>query len=356
MKRILPTRPLTRLRAAAARAIGGGLRRTGRPRRRPRPALVGAVGLAVAAGLLLAAFRIDDLPLIGGGDTYHAAFRDASGLAEGNEVRIAGVKVGKVTKVALARGDSGPYVRVTFRIRDAELGADTGATIRIKTVLGQKYLALAPQGDGRLAEDAEIPLTRTSSPFDVMQAVEGLAGTLQQIDTGQLAQAFTVLSETFADTPASVRASLSGLSRLSQTVASRDQQLRELLSHTRGVTKVLADRDEEFRKLLGDANLLLAEVQRRRDAIHTLLEATVELSKQLSGLVADNRDTLGPALRNLRTVVGVLQRNRTRLEATLTSLAPFVTAFANVTGNGRWFDSYVDGLVQGFTPTTGGRR
>ncbi|MFC7244397.1 MCE family protein [Catellatospora aurea] len=356
MKRLLPTRPLTRLRAAAARAIGGGLRRTGRPPRRPRPALVGAVGLAVAAGLLLAAFRIDDLPLIGGGDTYHAAFRDASGLAEGNEVRIAGVKVGKVTKVALARGESGPYVRVTFRVRDAELGADTGATIRIKTVLGQKYLALAPQGDGRLAEDAEIPLTRTSSPFDVMQAVEGLAGTLQQIDTGQLAQAFTVLSETFADTPASVQASLSGLSRLSQTVASRDQQLRELLSYTRGVTKVLADRDEEFRRLLGDANLLLAEVQRRRDAIHTLLEATVELSKQLSGLVADNRDTLGPALRNLRTVVGVLQRNRTRLEATLTSLAPFVTAFANVTGNGRWFDSYVDGLVQGFTPTTGGRR
>jgi phospholipid/cholesterol/gamma-HCH transport system substrate-binding protein len=52
--------------------------------------------------------------------------------------------------------------------------------------------------------------------------------------------------------------------------------------------------------------------------------------------------------------VGVLQRNKTKLEATLTSLAPFVTAFANVVGNGRWFDSYVDGLVQGFTP--GGTR
>jgi hypothetical protein len=64
---------------------------------------------------------------------------------------------------------------------------------------------------------------------------------------------------------------------------------------------------------------------------------------------------IAPALRNLRTVVGVLQRNRTRLEAMLSSLAPFVTAFANVTGNGRWLDSYVDGLVQGFTPTAGGR-
>jgi phospholipid/cholesterol/gamma-HCH transport system substrate-binding protein len=331
------------------------LRRGTRRPSGPHPARVGAVGLVVAAALLLAAFRIDDLPLIGGGDTYHAAFRDASGLAEGNEVRVAGVKVGKVTGVALARGSAGPYVRVSFRVRDVALGQTTGATIRIKTVLGQKYLALAPAGDRRLAEDAEIPLSRTASPFDVMQAVEGLAGTLDQIDTEQLAQAFTVLSQTFADTPASVRASLTGLSRLSQTVASRDAQLRELLARTHRVTGVLADRDEQFRRLLADANLLLAEVQRRRDAIHTLLGATVELSRQLSGLVADNRDTLRPALERLRAVVGVLQRNRTRLEDTLTSLAPLVTAYANAAGNGRWFDSYVDGLVQGFTPTTGGR-
>jgi len=322
---------------------------------RRHPARLGAIGLIVAAVLLLLAFRIDDLPLLAAGDTYHAAFRDASGLAEGNEVRVAGVNVGKVTGIALARGGSGAYVRVTFRVKDAELGADTGATIRIKTVLGQKYLALEPRGDGHLAQDAEIPLERTSSPFDVMQAVQGLAGTLQDIDTAQLAQAFTVLSQTFADTPASVKASLTGLSRLSTTVASRDRQLRELLSHAHAVTGVLAERDEQFRKLLSDANLLLAEVQRRREAVHTLLVATTELSEQLSGLVADNRATLGPALRDLRTVVGVLQRNRTRLEATITSFAPFVTAFANVTGNGRWFDSYVDGLVQGFTPTPGGR-
>ncbi|GIH04638.1 ABC transporter substrate-binding protein [Rhizocola hellebori] len=319
-----------------------------------KPARVGLIGVAVAALLLVAAFRIDDLPLIGGGDTHTAAFRDASGLAEGNEVRVAGVKVGKVTAVSLARGAGGAYVRVSFRVSDVALGPQTGATIRIKTVLGQKYLALHPQGTGSLTE--EIPLERTSSPFDVIEAVQGLAGTLDQIDTAQLAQAFTVLTETFDDTPAAVKASLDGLSRLSKTVAQRDGQLRELLAHARNVTGVLAERDEEFRKLLTDANLLLAEVQRRRDAIHTLLTATSELADQISGLITENSQTLKPALQKLRAVVGVLQRNRSNLEATLTSLAPFVNAFANVVGNGRWFDSYVDGLVQGLTPTvrTGG--
>lgn len=325
------------------------------PFRRRRPAVVGAIGLALLAALVLAAFQIDNLPLIGGGTGYRAAFRDASGLAPGNEVRVAGVKVGKVKAVELARGDAGPYVRVSFTVTDGDLklGEQTAATIRIKTVLGQKFLALDPAGPGRLAEDAEIPLSRTASPFDVLQAVNGLASTIEQIDTAQLAKAFDVLSETFTDTPASVKTSLTGLSRLSQTIASRDQELRELLARAHAVTGVLASRDEEFRKLITDGNLLLAEVKRRSDAIGHLLTATIELSKQLSALVAENRDQLGPALKELRGVIATLQRNRGNLEKTLTSMGPFISAFANVVGNGRWFDSYVDGLLQPYTP--GGR-
>lgn len=321
------------------------------------PLVVGAVSLIVLAGLVLAAFRIDDLPLIGGGPAYRAAFRDASGLAPGNEVRVAGVKVGTVKGVGLARDGNTPYVRVDFRVSagDVPLGSATRATIRIKTVLGQKYLSLEPAGPGRLKAGEQIPLDRTASPFDVLEAVQGLADTVGRIDTAQLATAFTVLSQTFADTPASVRASLDGLSRLSRTVASRDEQLRSLLDHARTVTGVLAQRDEEFRALVGDANLLLAEVQRRRDAISDLLGATDELAKQISGLVADNRAQLGPALRRLRTVVATLQRNRADLERTLRTMAPFITAFTNVIGNGRWFDSWVDGLLQPFVPQTGGR-
>lgn len=314
------------------------------------PAVVGGVGVVVLFALLLAAFQIEDLPLIGGGTGYSAAFRDASGLAVGNEVRVAGVKVGKVTAVELAHTAQNPYVKVSFRVRGVVMGSRSGATIRIKTVLGQKYLAVDPVGPGRLAAGSEIPLSRTASPFDVMQAVTGLAGTLQEIDTKQLAQAFTVLSTTFADTPASVQASLTGLSRLSQTVASRDEQLRQLLARARTVTGVLAERDDEFRRLISDADLLLAEVHNRRDAIHTLLVATSELADQISGFIADNRKTLQPALQKLRSFVGVLQRNKVKLEKTLTSLAPFVNAFANVVGNGRWFDSYVGGLVQGYLP------
>jgi phospholipid/cholesterol/gamma-HCH transport system substrate-binding protein len=323
-----------------------------KPFRERNPLAVGAVGLAILAGTVLAAFHIDDLAALTAQGSYEAAFHDASGLVAGNEVRVAGVKVGKVTGVGLARAASGPYVRVDFRLDDGDvhLGDRTGATIRIKTVLGQKYLSLTPSGPGRLADGAEIPLDRTAAPFDVIQAVSGLADTVDQIDSEQLATAFTTLAQTFNDTPPSVSASLTGLSRLSQTVASRDEQLRQLLARAHSVTGVLAARDDEFRKLVADGSALLDEVSRRRDAIHDLLVGTNELATQLSGLVADNRAKLAPALNQLRAVVALLQRNRNQLAQTIETMAPFIDAFTNVLGNGRWFDSYVAGLIQPFTP------
>ncbi|SCG40529.1 MCE family protein [Micromonospora coxensis] len=325
------------------------------PFRERNPVVVGAIGLSLVVAALLGAFQLDRLADLTG-RAYQAAFRDASGLTTGNEVRVAGVRVGKVTAVQLA-GDGAPHVRVRFRVDDdsVRLGADTGATIRIKTVLGQKYLALTPAGPGRLREGGLIPLERTAAPFDVVQAVTGLAETLDKVDTEQLAKAFTTLSETFADTPSSVNASLVGLSRLSRSVSGRDAELRALLARARTVTGVLASRDQEFRKLVRDGEALLAEVKRRRDAIHKLLVGTDKLATELSGLVDDNRATLTPALRKLREVVAVLQRNRDDLEKTIQRMGPFVTTFANVVGNGRWFDSYVSGLLQPYQPTTGGR-
>jgi phospholipid/cholesterol/gamma-HCH transport system substrate-binding protein len=326
------------------------------PLHRRRPALTGAIGLTVLVALILGAFHIEDLPIIGGGVSYAAAFRDASGLSAGNEVRIAGVKVGKVTKVSLARGGQQAYVRVAFRIddRDASLGEATQAAIQIKTVLGQKYLALAPAGARRLRAGAQIPLSRTASPLDVVDAVNGLASSLDQIDSSQLAQAFTLLSQTFANTPADVHATLSGLSRLTGSIASRDAELRELLAHARGVTSVLAGRDDQLRKLIADANLLLDEVIKRRDAIHELLVSSNDLAVQISGLVADNRSRLGPALSHLHEVLAVLQRDRDNLEHTVAQMAPFINAFTNVLGNGRWFDSYLGGLLQPYLPRSGG--
>ena len=309
--------------------------------RERRPAAVGAIGLAILVLLVLGAFQINNLPGLGS-HTYAAAFRDASGLADGNEVRVAGVKVGTVTDVGLAIRAGAPYVRVRFRISgDVPLGEATEAHIRIKTVLGQKYLALEPSGPGRLSPGSEIPVEHTSSPFDVLVAFKSLAAEVGQINSAQLAQSFSVLAAAFADTPADISASLASLAKISQAMGSRDAELRTLLTHAQAVSTVVAERNDELQKLITDSNLLLTELARRRDAIDTLLKSTDRLAAQLSGLVADNQAKLKPALDQLHGVVTLLQAHRQGIVSTLNELGPFLTRAANAAGNGRWVDVYV---------------
>jgi len=314
------------------------------PFRERNPVVVGAVGLAVIAAMLLLAFNIDALPLLAG-QSHSAALSEAGGLKAGDDVRIAGVKVGKVTAVDL----EGSHVRVDFRVgRSTELGSQTSATVRIKTILGQKFLALEPAGKGDLGQ--EIPLSRTTPAYDVVEAFSDLATTTEDIDTGQLATALDTVANTFRDSPEEVRAAVDGLGRLSRTVASRDAQLRELLQHANGVTGVLADRNKELVSLLTDGDLLLQELRKRRADIHTLLVSTVTLSQQLTGLVRENRAAIGPALANLKNVLATLEANQANLDRSIRLVAPFVRVFANTTGNGRWFDTYIQNLV----PVPGG--
>jgi phospholipid/cholesterol/gamma-HCH transport system substrate-binding protein len=309
------------------------------PFRERNPVVIGAVGLAVIAAMLLLAFNIDKLPLLAG-QAHSAALSEAGGLKAGDDVRIAGVKVGKVTAVDL----EGSHVRVDFRVgRSTELGSQTSATVRIKTILGQKFLALEPAGKGDLTQ--EIPLSRTTPAYDVVEAFSDLATTTEDIDTGQLATALDTVANTFRDSPEDVRAAIDGLGRLSRTVASRDAQLRELLQHANGVTGVLADRNKELVSLLTDGDLLLQELRKRRADIHTLLVSTVTLSQQLTGLVRENRAAIGPALANLKNVLATLEANQANLDRSIRLVAPFVRVFANTTGNGRWFDTYIQNLV-----------
>jgi phospholipid/cholesterol/gamma-HCH transport system substrate-binding protein len=314
------------------------------PFRERNPVVVGAIGLGVIAAMLLLAFNIDSLPLLAG-RSHSAALSEAGGLKAGDDVRIAGVKVGKVTAVDL----DGDHVRVDFRVgRSTELGSRTSASVRIKTILGQKFLALEPAGKGELT--GAIPLSRTTPAYDVVEAFSDLATTTEDIDTGQLAHALDTVSDTFRDSPDEVRAAVDGLGRLSRTVASRDARLRELLRHANGVTGVLADRNKELVSLLTDGDLLLQELRKRRADIHTLLVSTVTLSRQLTGLVRENGAAIGPALANLKNVLATLEANQENLDRSIRLVAPFVRVFANTTGNGRWFDTYIQNIV----PVPGG--
>ncbi|GAA4849248.1 MCE family protein [Saccharopolyspora rosea] len=306
-----------------------------KPLRKRNQALVGVVAVVLLCTATAVAFFAKDLPVLGE-RTYSAYFTESAGLEPGNDVQIAGVRTGEVKDVSL----QGNRVLVTFTVDGSPPGDRTRADIQIKTLLGEKFLSLRPEGRGEL--DGPIPVSRTTSPFDIPDALTQLTHTTEQLDTGKLADSFRVLSQSMRGAP--VGQAVDGLSRLSQTIASRDQQLAQLLHDTSGVSKVVADRDDQVRRLIDDGNLLLSELQQRRAAIDSLLTGTQQLAGQLHGLVADHQQQLTPALDQLNRLTDMLKRNQDNLARTIAAMAPYVRGFNNTVGNGRWFDGYLCGL------------
>ncbi len=313
------------------------------PFRERNPVVIGAISFAVIAGLLTLAFKAGDLPVIGGGDTYYAAFEEAGGLKVNDEVRIAGVRVGKVRGVEL----DGDHVRVEFQVdENAEFGPESEASIRVKTILGAMYLSLIPKGEGQLEEGKEIPVERTDSPYNVVEVFEGLADRSERIDTDQLAQSLDTMAALTKNTPEEFQAALKGVSALSANLAARDEELNTLLLNLEKVSGVLGDRSEDIIGLMEDGDVLFRALVARREAIHNLLVATSQLSTQLTGLVQDTRADLKPALDQLEAVVDLLNDNEENIDNSLRLMAPFYRVFANTLGNGPWFDT----IIQNFPP------
>ncbi|MFI6501859.1 MCE family protein [Nonomuraea typhae] len=307
------------------------------PFRRRDPVPLGLAGLAVAAALVAGVLAVPELST---GPVRTAVFAESAGLRPGEDVLAAGVKIGEVGSVTL----DGAHVIVAMRLdREVPLGSRTRAHIRLATLLGAHHVVLESHGPGRL--DRPIPLDRTSVPYEIVPAVGDLARSAARIDAGALRQALDTLAQTVDASSPEIRASVQGLGRLARTISSRDDELRQLVRHAETVTGLVAGRDQELRALVKDGDLLLREIAARRAVIHSLLVNTLELTAEIDGLIADNRHTLAPALKQLRAFVAVLRRNEENLDRSLSLLAPFTRQFTDAVGNGRWFDAIVQNLL-----------
>jgi phospholipid/cholesterol/gamma-HCH transport system substrate-binding protein len=304
----------------------------------------GAAFVAVLLVLVYLAFNVQSLPFIGGGPTYSAAFPEVAGLHKGDRVRIAGIDVGLVKGITL----DGQHVKVTFTVKGAHLGQDVRADIEIFTLLGNKYLALQPGKVGTWPRKREIPLDRTSAPYDVTEAFQDVSNTVGRIDVKQLAKSFDTIATTFRDSPPAVRSMLNGLSRLSQTVASRDQELTNLLQSASGVTGVLAQRREQLVTLFGDGSKLLSMIRDREQVIAALLTHSKQLADQLAGLVHDNEQRIQPLLDHLHNVVSILENGQTQLQESIQRLFVWTRRNIETIGAGPWFDGEVVNFTNPF--------
>ncbi|TPG33092.1 MCE family protein [Mycolicibacterium hodleri] len=269
---------------------------------------------------------------------YQARFAEAGGIFAGNDVTLSGIKVGAVTGVSLDNGDA----LVAFTI-DAKypLGSETSAHIRTGSLLGQRVLSLESAGSGTLNHADIIPVSRTSSPYSLSDAVGELTSNTAGTDTQSLNQSLDTLSTTLNKIAPQLGPTFDGLTRLSQSLNSRDETLGQLLKSASDVTGILSERSQQVNTLILNANDLLGVLVERRQAIVDLLANTSAVSKQLVGLVADNEKELAPTLERLNRVNDVLIRNRDNLAKSLPGLAKYQTTLAEAVSSGGFYTAYV---------------
>jgi phospholipid/cholesterol/gamma-HCH transport system substrate-binding protein len=272
---------------------------------------------------------------------HQALFSEAGGLVPGNDVKVSGVKVGAVSDVSLQRGKA----LVTFLVNGGvHLGSDTTAHIRTGTLLGQRVLTLESDGKGTLKAADVIPVSRTGSPYSLTQSLSDFTANTADTDTAALNQSLNTLSDTIDRISPQLGPTFDGVSRLSRMLNERNDSLASLLKSAADVTGILGQRSQQVNALLLNANDLLGVLDQRRYAIVNLLANTSALSRQLSGIVADNEKDLAPALEKLNNVTAMLEKNNDNITKAMKGLAKFQLTQAEAVNNGFFYNAFVANL------------
>ncbi|WP_319453355.1 MULTISPECIES: MCE family protein [unclassified Mycobacterium] len=275
---------------------------------------------------------------------YQALFTESGGIAVGNEVILSGIKVGSVSDVALQKGKA----LVTFTVAGSEpLGPESTAHIRTGSLLGERVLALESVGSGRMRPSEVIPVSRTSSPYSLTQAVSDFTANTAGTNTETLNLSLDTLSDTIDQIAPQLGPTFDSLSRLSQSLNSRNRTLSDLLKSASDVTGILSERSEQVNTLILNADDLLGVLVQRRQAIVDLLAYTAAVAQQLTGLVADNEKQLAPALEKLNSVTAMLEKNRDNIAKALPGLAKYEITQGETVANGFYYNAFASNLQPG---------
>ncbi len=305
------------------------------------PYRVAAIGVGVTLTAVLVALNYEKLPFVNNGRDYSAYFTEAGGLAEGSSVAVSGYDVGKVTSTEL----DGPGVLVKFHVAGVQLGERTEASIRLEGLLGTRHLELTSRGDGQLTKP--IPLERTTSPYELPEALGDLTETISGLNTNQLSDSLATLSDTFSDTAPALKEAVKGVARVSETLDKRDEQLRSLLKNANKSTTVLAERSDKVVKLVRDTNALLVELQSQSSALDQISISLSAMARQLKGVVADNNQAFKPMLDKLNGVLTIIDNRKDDVMKALKKLNSYALGLGEAVASGPFFKAYVVNLLPG---------
>lgn len=306
------------------------------------PVVIGVVGVLTVATIGVSVLNYDKLPFVSGQKSYAAYFAEAGGLTSGADVQVSGFTIGKVEDISL----DGARVLVRFDVDDdVHLGDRTEAAVKTKSLLGSKILDITPRGDGE--QQGTIPLDRTTSAYQLPDALGDITAQISGLNTDQLSASLSTLADTFRDTPEDLRMAVDGVGRFSDTLNRRDEQLRNLLANANKATTVLAQRSDKIVQLVRESNALLVALDGQRAALDQISTNISALATQIKGFIGDNRETLKPALDKLNGALTIIANRKTEVQQSIKGITTYAFALGESVASGPFFKAYLSNLLPG---------
>ena len=301
---------------------------------------------AVAMIVLTAALAATIANQIPGSTTeYSAKFTDVTGVNKGDEIRIAGVRVGEVDDIKLV---DRKVALIDFSVaRDVVLPRSVQATIRYRNLIGQRYIALS-QGVGqpgdRLPAGATVPLDQTHPAVNLTQLFDGFKPLFRALSPQQVNQLSFELIQVLQGEGGTINSLLGHTASLTTAIADKDRVIGEVIDNLNKVLDTVNARDKEFTQLVITVRELVAGLSQDRNTIGDAVSSLGDLTDATADLLHDARPPLKTDIDQLGRLAGNLNDNHELVDRFLHTLPGKLDTIIPVGTYGSWFNFYLCGL------------
>ena len=282
------------------------------------------------------AFTIGNIRLFESTYTLTATFDNAEGLLRDDNVKVAGVVVGKVTAVEIHQGKA----RVSVSVKDSvKVPTDSSVAIRWRNLIGQRYIYLYPGTGSTVFKDGDT-IAKTRSVVDVGQLFNRLGPILKAVDPKQVNTLLDTIVQALDGNQAKIRESIDNLAVVAQSLGSRDQAIGRLVDNVNKVAGAIDARDAQIRTVLDNMVLISQTFSQNTDVLNTAVTELGDFTDNFGSLLASNRVEVDRSIDNLNKVIELVKVKLPVLDSILGELDEAAKRLA-LNRYGEWLNNNV---------------
>ena len=276
-------------------------------------------------------------------ETYqlHAVFTDATGILNGDPVKIAGVDVGKVVSFQVEGGEATVTMEVSSEV---DLPSNTIAEIKFRNLLGQRIVnLLEPESPSStpLRDGDIIPVANTHPALDLSVVFNNLRPLIQSTNPEEINLVARAILEVFEGKEKDFAAILGNLGSVTQELADRDQRLARLVTNLNRLTEVLNGQSRSIRQGVDRFGELMEALADLSPTLERVVEQLDEASGRFGSVLVKNRSNLDDELRDLNTILTIIEEELGPLDVIAKNLKEVLLASARSQSYGKWWNLYV---------------